>query len=423
MFNTFEMLMIDLLLILLITVFTEMLLDTKEYSKQSRSLVYTVSFALALFVNFIFTVQINGMFMMDLRHTVILIGGLYGGSLTLPILSAFAIGYIMVYSPDEAMANTIMVMIESIVIYILSKHYHKWRLRKKLAMTSCAVILVGYSGMKLIQYIFNYTTGYDFLIVSFYGASILILIYALEWVRNSIAIKKRIQRSEKLEIVSHLAASISHEIRNPLTVTKGFLQILENDDYPVDKKREFISLAKTELERAERIITDYLTFAKPASNKMEVLDVSREILHIIEVIHPLANMNSVLVHTSLNQEMKVKGERQLFHQCILNIVKNAIEAMEENGGTLTVQSQVKGNIGEIRISDTGVGMERKQIERLGEPYFSLKGKNGTGLGMMVVYSIVHSMNGKVFVESKPGQGTSFILHFPLLIEQEVPIGE
>ncbi|WP_052342766.1 hypothetical protein [Bacillus sp. EB01] len=214
MFNTFEILMIDLLFILLITVFTEMLLDTKEYSKTWRNIIYTLSFALALFVNFIFTVQINGEFMMDLRHTVILIGGLYGGSLTLPFLSVCAIGYIMVYSPEEAMANTIMVIIETSMIYILSKHYYKWRLRKKLALIFSTVIVVGYSGMKLIHYIFNFTTGYDFLIVSFYGVSILILIYALEWVRNSIVIKKKIRRSEKLEIVSHLAASISHEIRN-----------------------------------------------------------------------------------------------------------------------------------------------------------------------------------------------------------------
>ncbi|ALC91745.1 hypothetical protein AM500_19630 [Bacillus sp. FJAT-18017] len=415
MFNTIEILMIDLLFVLLITVFTEMLLDTKEYSKRRRNIVYTISFALALCVNFIFSVRINGEFMMDLRHTVILIGGLYGGSLTLPFLSACTIGYIMIYSPDEAMANTIMVMIETSVIYILSKHYHKWRLRKKLALIFSTVIVVGYSGMKLIHYIFNFTTGYDFLIVSFYGASILILIYALEWVRNSIAIKKRIQRSEKLEIVSHLAASISHEIRNPLTVTKGFLQILESEDYPVDKKREFILLAKTELERAERIITDYLTFAKPAPNKLEILDVYEELKYIIEMIHPLANMNSVLINTNLVQDVKLNGERHLFHQCILNIVKNAIEAMEENGGTLTVVSQIKGESTEIYISDTGVGMNREQIERLGEPYFSLKGKNGTGLGMMVVYSIINSMNGKVQIESKPGQGTTFVLHFPMPI--------
>ncbi|WP_052342765.1 sensor histidine kinase [Bacillus sp. EB01] len=174
-------------------------------------------------------------------------------------------------------------------------------------------------------------------------------------------------------------------------------------------------MAKTELERAERIITDYLTFAKPASDKLEVLDVSKEMLHILELIHPFANMNSVIINIDLRNEVKVKGERHLFHQCILNIVKNAIEAMEENGGTLTVMTQGKGENSEIYISDTGIGMNSEQIERLGEPYFSLKGKNGTGLGMMVVYSIINSMNGKVFIESKPGQGTTFVLHFPIPI--------
>jgi two-component system sporulation sensor kinase B len=418
MLNTFQMLMVDLLFILLIALFTEILMHTKEYSKKRRTIAYSLSYTAALLINLFFSVDIDGKFMMDLRHTVFLIGGLYGGLYTLPVLSVFSIGYVEVHSPNEAMANIMTIMIETVVIFFLAKHYPKWRLRKKMACTGFTVIIVGYAVMKIVQYIFHFTTGYDFFIISIYGGSILIMIYAMEWVRNSIAIKTRIQQTEKLEIVSHLAASISHEIRNPLTVTRGFLQLLENDDFSVEKKREFFSLAKSELDRAEGIINDYLTFAKPSSNKLEILDVREEIMHIVEVIIPLANMNSVLIKTNLNHVM-VKGEKPLFHQCILNILKNAIEAMEENGGSLVIVSRIMGNTVEILISDTGIGMDTEQIQRLGEPYFSTKGKNGTGLGMMVVYSIVKSMNGKIKGESNPGQGTSFVLHFPFVNELEV----
>jgi two-component system, sporulation sensor kinase B len=409
--NTFEMLMVDLLFILLIALFTEMLLDTKEYSKRRRVATYSFSYTLALLFNLIFTVQIDGKFMMDLRHTVFLIGGLYAGTYILPVLAIVAILYVGIHSPGDTMANLFTIITETVVIFFLAKYYPKWRLLRKMAFTGVTIIVVGYAVMKIVEYIFGFTTGYDFFVISIYGGSILIIIYAMEWVRNSIAIKTRIQKTEKLEIVSHLAASISHEIRNPLTVTKGFLQILENEDFPVDKKREFFSLAKSELNRAEEIIRDYLTFAKPSSNKLEMLGVREELMYMVKMIQPLANMNSVLIKTNLNPVM-VKGERSLFHQCILNLLKNAIEAMEETGGALVIMSRISGNSVEILISDTGIGMDSKQILRLGEPYFSMKGKNGTGLGMMVVYSIIKSMNGKIKVESNLGKGTSFILHFP-----------
>jgi two-component system, sporulation sensor kinase B len=416
MIHTFEILMVDLLFILLITLFTEMFVDTKVYSEKKRNIVYTFSFSLALLINFFFTVHINGNFMMDLRHTVLLIGGLYGGVYTLPVLAVLAIGYIGFYSPEEELANTMTIIIEAVVIFCLSKYYHKWRLRKKMAVIGMTVTFIGYGIMKVVDFLFHFTTGYDFFIVTIYGGSMLILIYAMEWVRNSIAIKTRIQQTEKLEIVSHLAASVSHEIRNPLTVTKGFLQILETEEYPEEKKREFFSLARSELGRAEAIITDYLTFAKPSTNKMEILDVKDELIHLIEVVYPLANMHSILIESTLHP-VQIKGEKQLFHQCIFNLLKNAIEAMEDKGGSLVITCQAtKGNMTEIRISDTGIGMDKKQMQRLGEPYFSMKGKNGTGLGMMVVHSIIKSMNGKIRVESNVGKGTTFVLHFPSIIE-------
>lgn len=366
--NTFEVLMVDLLFILLIALFTEMFLDTKEYSIRKRTSVYILTYTFALVINFFFSIHIDGKFMVDLRHIVLLIGGLYGGLNTLIVLSLFSIAFIGFYSPDEAIANSITIIIEIIFISLLFKHYHGWNLPKKLGFMGLTVGLVGFSIMKLVDYFFHFTTGYDYYIVAIYSVSILIIILALEWVRDSIAIKKRIQQAEKLEIVSHLAASISHEIRNPLTVTKGFLQMLENEDFPLEKKKEFFSLAKSELNRAEGIIRSYLTFAKPSTNTLELLDIKEEIISIIEVINPLANMNSVQIETNLTPVL-VMGEKALFHQCIFNIMKNAIEAMEGKGGLLVINTIKKGTMVDIVISDTGIGMDIKQIKRLGEPYF------------------------------------------------------
>jgi two-component system, sporulation sensor kinase B len=411
MFETLNVLIIDLFFILLISLCTEMLIDKKNYSKNKRTIVYVITYGIALVLNMVFYVRIDDLFQVDLRHTIFVIAGLYGGLRCMPPLLLFIVIYIGVMYPHEAYANLIALSVETLAIAFLYKYYHNWRLRKKLASLGIATLLNGILVMKSVEYFFNFTTGYDYLIISFYGVSIILLVAMLEWVRNSIAINQRIQKAEKLELVSHLAASISHEVRNPLTVTRGFLQILESEDFSKEKKQEYFSLAKSELDRAEGIIRDYLTFAKPYPHKTEKLKVSEEIHHILEIISPLANMNSVTIHTDLKDGF-IWGEAHLFHQCILNILKNGIESMELKGGTLKIDTRLVGGIIVLTISDSGIGMTKEQISRLGEPYFSTRGKNGTGLGMMVVYSIVHSMKGKIQVSSQVGRGTTFVLKFP-----------
>ncbi|WP_442598432.1 ATP-binding protein [Neobacillus sp. D3-1R] len=419
MLETFKVLIVDLFFILLISLCTEMIIDKQNFSKNKKALLYTIAYGLAIIINMIFNVRIDNSFQMDLRHTVFVMAGLYGGIRCMIPLLGFIVMYIGILYPYEAWANLIAVSVETIAVIFLSKYYHDWRLRKKLALLGLATILNGLFVMKSVQYFFDFTTGYDYLIIAFYGGSIILLVTMLEWVRNSIAINRRIQRAEKLELVSHLAASISHEVRNPLTVTRGFLQLLESEEFPIEKRKEFFQLAKSELDRAEGIIRDYLTFAKPYPHKTEILNLEHEINHILEIINPLANMNSVTILTQIRNG-HIMGEAQLFHQCILNIIKNAIEAMETNGGSMKIETNILEDMVELSVSDTGTGMTKEQMDRLGEPYFSTRGKNGTGLGMMVVYSIVHSMNGKIQVRSLLGHGTTFVLQFPRIGKAEIP---
>jgi two-component system, sporulation sensor kinase B len=110
----------------------------------------------------------------------------------------------------------------------------------------------------------------------------------------------------------------------------------------------------------------------------------------------------------------IKGDRQRFRQCFINILKNAVEAMP-NGGQLYIETHYSQDYVTICIRDTGIGMTSEQLERLGEPYYSTKGKNGTGLGMMVVYSIVRAMHGFIKVESELDAGTTFYIKFPTII--------
>ncbi|MBK5501387.1 DUF4084 domain-containing protein [Peribacillus sp. TH14] len=235
-------------------------------------------------------------------------------------------------------------------------------------------------------------------------------------VYQDITRKKRteelLRKSEKLEIVSHLAASISHEVRNPLTVTKGFMQMLYNQVDAATQKG-YLDIALKELDRAAEIINDYLMFAKPAIEQKEPIEAIKEIQQAVKVVMPLANMNAVQIIMPEKEDINqiVLGERKKFQQCLINIIKNSIEAMPDGGVLrIRVSSHHQSEIF-INICDAGRGMKQEQIDRLGEPYFTTKEK-GTGLGLMVSYSIIKGMDGNISVESKIDQGTCFSIQLP-----------
>ncbi|HWO77725.1 MAG TPA: ATP-binding protein [Bacillus sp. (in: firmicutes)] len=220
------------------------------------------------------------------------------------------------------------------------------------------------------------------------------------------------RKSEKLEIVSHLAASISHEVRNPLTVAKGFMQMFY-EDLTEDSKKQLWGIAIQELDRAAEIINDYLMFAKPAIENKEIINIRHELQHAVNIVTPLANMNTVQIHLPLrnDEDSFILGDRQKLQQCLINVLKNGIEAMP-NGGELQILLHQHHSDLQIDIHDSGKGMTQEQINRLGEPYFTTKEK-GTGLGMMVSFSIVKGMNGSINVTSEPQKGTCFSIKLPL----------
>ncbi|OMD57747.1 sensor histidine kinase [Paenibacillus odorifer] len=219
-----------------------------------------------------------------------------------------------------------------------------------------------------------------------------------------------LQRSEKMEIISELAASVAHEVRNPLQVTRGFLQILgERSD---QKEREYLQMAVTELDRATLIITDFLTFAKPGLETVEQLDVSEELRHVTGILSPLANLQGGVIELNLQPGLYVTGSSAKFKQAFINILKNSIEALKDNG-LIKVTAWKSGKHIIISVHDNGEGMNRNELARLGEPYYSNKTK-GTGLGLMVTFRIIEAMEGCTEFRSEKGEGTEIIVKIPEL---------
>ncbi|MGF7047049.1 signal transduction histidine kinase [Paenibacillus sp. DS2015] len=230
----------------------------------------------------------------------------------------------------------------------------------------------------------------------------------VEYSKELALFNNELQRSEKMDIISELAASVAHEVRNPLQVTRGFLQLLEEKSN--GKEKGYLKLALEELERASNIITDFLTFAKPEIEQVATLDISGEFKHIEGILIPLANLQGGSLHTSIPPGLTIEGNSSKFKQAFINMIKNSIEALEDHGFIHIWAYQEKDQI-IIHIQDNGEGMGEAEIMRLGEPYYSNKTK-GTGLGLMVTYRIIEAMKGNIKFKSEKGIGTEAIITFP-----------
>ncbi|OAS21345.1 ATP-binding protein [Paenibacillus oryzisoli] len=218
----------------------------------------------------------------------------------------------------------------------------------------------------------------------------------------------QLQLSEKMEMISSLAASVAHEVRNPLQVTRGFLQLVaaRTDD----KNKEYMTIAIEELDRASVIITDFLTFAKPQLDELVELNVSKEISQIEGIIVPLATLNGGRIIVNVPTDLHISGNSSKLKQILINIIKNSIEAFQADG-QIHIWAYEKNEEVFIHIKDNGEGIEPMQLRKLGEPYYSTKTK-GTGLGLMVTFRLIEIMKGRIEFKSQRYQGTEVIIRFP-----------
>ncbi|GAB6991594.1 sensor histidine kinase [Paenibacillus pini] len=224
-----------------------------------------------------------------------------------------------------------------------------------------------------------------------------------------------LQRAEKMEIISELAASVAHEVRNPLQVTRGFLQLLQEKSK--DKEKEYLTLALEELGRASNIITDFLTFAKPEIEQVTLLNISKEFRHIEGILIPLANFQGGKMTTDIPNDLWIRGNSSKFKQAFINMIKNSIEALNGDG-QIHIWAYSKNDEVYIHIQDTGEGMNESDLARLGEPYFSNKNK-GTGLGLMVTFRIIEAMHGQVVFTSEKDNGTEAVVRFPSVTPETI----
>ncbi|MGM0904402.1 MAG: ATP-binding protein [Bacillota bacterium] len=408
------------LLFILITSFIIQYLFMKRKSilqKNITNWIIVITAVIQIFFCILFSYTEDNQIFYDLRVIPIVLVGLYGG-----ISSSIAIFFLslLVRVPFGGVGiwlHVALMLFITLSVFVLSKHFRRLPIPRKLSLV--AGITISYSILFFTITSLLDINQLDLTLSIVYTSSLLagviIVVFLIELILQNIILRNAVVKSDKIEAISHLAASVSHEVRNPLTVTRGFLQMLKDPTIPEEKRQFYLDTAIDELDRAEVILKDYLSFSKPQHHHVSILNVKTEIEKSLELLSPYANHNSVKVTKSLAENLYINGDPAKFQQCLLNILKNGIEAMP-NGGSLTVQAKQSATSQNIliEIEDTGIGMTTSQLAKLGEPYFSTKQEKGTGLGMMVAYKILKEMNGYVDSSSKVNKGTRFTLKFPVV---------
>ena len=229
--------------------------------------------------------------------------------------------------------------------------------------------------------------------------------------------ENEIEKSRSLALIGEMAAGLAHEVRNPLASLKGSIQILKNKLYLDETNKKLMEIVLRGSAQLENLVKDFLLLARPRLKDREEIDVDDVMDAVIESLpYGPAWHEYITVEKEPCPGAVVYGNRTEVNQILSNLVLNAVQSMPE-GGTLTIQMKLRlPNNGngylDVRISDTGCGIERDDIAKVFNPFFSTK-ESGTGLGLTITQRLIENHGGKIRIESRPKKGTICRLLLPL----------
>ncbi len=228
---------------------------------------------------------------------------------------------------------------------------------------------------------------------------------------------RRLYRAERLAAAGQLAAGVAHEIRNPLTSIRSTIQYVLPSFEATDQKRVLLDELLSEVDRIDRIVNDLLSLTRPTDFHPSEFDLVELLDHSLLLIGPQARKQGVDIHyTPHKAELKISGDAGQLKQVFLNVFLNSLQAMPK-GGTLSVlarrnSAELSGQeLIDIQVSDTGAGIPAEHLDKVFDPFFTLK-KEGTGLGLSISYGIIQQHGGDIELRSEVGRGTTVIIRLP-----------
>lgn len=226
-----------------------------------------------------------------------------------------------------------------------------------------------------------------------------------------IKMEEEIKRKEKLAAIGQLSASIAHELRNPLASIKSSFEMLKEGSLPAETKNRLMEIAINEMERLNRIVTDFLSYSNPKPAEFVRFNLSTIVNELIDM-HKTIQEYIITFHKDVQEDINIIADEQKIRQLLWNLLLNAIEAVSEKEGHIYVSLKGADHSVIIRIKDNGTGIKKEEIDKIFYPFYSTKDK-GTGLGLAIAYRIVEEHKGKIEVVSEEGQGTEFIITIPV----------
>ncbi|WP_245823729.1 PAS domain-containing sensor histidine kinase [Sporomusa malonica] len=236
---------------------------------------------------------------------------------------------------------------------------------------------------------------------------------ALEGIIRDITVRKKLEQMtsmfDKMNMVGSMAATVAHEIRNPLTTVRGYLQVLgRKEKYQADKEK--FKLMIEEIDRANTIIREYLSLSQNRAINFKICSLN----NIIEALFPLiqadATTSKIFAHIDLTDIPELLLDENEIRQLLLNLIRNSIEAMP-TGGNLIIRTFVEDTKVVLSISDQGSGIPTHVLDKLGTPFITTK-DTGTGLGLPICYQIAHRHNAVIRINTSD-EGTTFFVYFTL----------
>jgi len=230
-------------------------------------------------------------------------------------------------------------------------------------------------------------------------------------------------QAEKLTSLGQMAASIAHEVNNPLAGVLVYTQLLTKkmagDNISKEIALEYLSKMDSELTRSTRLIRNLLDFARQSSSTLREVDVNEVVNRALELTAHSAELQHIQVIKELNPSLpELMADFDQLQQVFTNLILNAIQAMPE-GGRLILRTSADDSQFKIEVQDTGCGISLENMRKLFTPFFTTKGKGkGVGLGLAVAYGIIQRHHGRIEVQSKEGKGTTFTIYLPLHHEEK-----
>lgn len=241
--------------------------------------------------------------------------------------------------------------------------------------------------------------------------------------------KNEKKRNESFASLTALTAGVAHELKNPLGSMSIYLQLMERqlhkqgalEDMDAFKESLLskIKVLKSEVERLNDIVVDFLSTVRPRNANLQEEDLNQIIRDSVEIMIPDLEQHNIKLKLELEENLPyLMLDRGFIRQVLANLIGNAKDAMKEAGyGNLTISTEKNSDFVTLSVSDTGIGIPPENLTKIFDPYFTTK-KSGTGIGLTLVYKIIHGMGGDIGVTSKVGSGTTFRITLPR-IEKEI----